>query len=220
MSATIDTAEVTAGLPPVLVLDHPDTEAAIPKLQNILAQVPKCLACFKPENAWNEAMFHYFPRTLDAIRLSFGMAQALRADVLPERIAEFNVIFETEVATYPTQIQTLVNAPKSALDINMDPVVAHDPTACMTHLKQAIASGQSALVDQEACIANLRAELHREIRHEDEIQINMTKAKHALCAASALEEAAKVAVKQGRAVLELFDDDMVVDMQANERSRV
>ncbi len=88
-TATAAAAAEDTAPPQVLVLDHPDTEAAIPNIRAILEQVPKCLACFAPGNAdaFSEDLFAYFPRTRDASRWSFGMAQALRIDPLPERVA-------------------------------------------------------------------------------------------------------------------------------------
>jgi hypothetical protein len=108
----------------------------------------------------SEALFApHFPRTLDAARWSFGMAKALRANVSPERIAKLRVVFETEVAAYLSRIRDLVAAPKSALGINLDPVVAQDPAACVEYLSEAIAAGQSDLRAQEARIAALLKDL-------------------------------------------------------------
>jgi hypothetical protein len=214
-------AEDTAPQPQVLVLDHPDTEAAIPNIRAILEKAPKCLACFAPGNAdaFNEDLFADFPRTLDAARWSFGMAQALRIDPLPERVAEFKKLLEIEVVGHLTQLQDLVNAPKSALGVRMDPLVAQGAAACVAHLKQAVVAGQTQLDAHDARVAALLDELAEERRQQHAAQIDLIKAQRALVNAGALEAATTAALKHARGVVELFDAAEADEPSASKRAR-
>ncbi len=171
-------------------LDNPDTEEEIHRLNSILARVPKCMAWFKPDAALSEATFEpYFPRTLDAARWTFGMSKALRIDVTRERMAKLWVVFETEVATYISRIRALVAAPKSAFGI----VLPDASRACVEYLNEAIADAESDLRAQEARIAALLKDLGDAWIQQFDMNVNMAKTKRALCAASALEEAAEAA---------------------------
>ena len=204
----------------ILALEHPDTEAAVPKdLHVILLQrVPQCLACFQPGNAdaWSEPLFADFPRTLDAMRWSFGMAQALRVDVVPERMAEFKATFEAELVALFARISDMVNAPKCLLDLNLSAAVSQDTTACCPYIDTAIVAARDGLIAQEARVAMLRTELHRQTRNGNEMMLDLAKLRRAKRTASLLHEAASVAVRDGRTALDLLRGVDADDAEAQE----